>query len=41
MKDIFSLTNLIKESTSFKSQNSNLPDLILTKKLIQEDLEVL
>ena len=30
MKGIFSLTNLIKEQTCFKSQNSTLLDLILT-----------
>ena len=30
MKDIFGLTNLIKEPTCFKSQNTTLLDLILT-----------
>ena len=30
MKDIFSLTNLIKEPTYFESQNSTFLDLILT-----------
>ena len=30
MKGTFSLTNLIKEQTCFKSQNSTLLDLILT-----------
>ena len=30
MKDVFSLTNLIKEPTCFKSQNGTLLDLILT-----------
>ena len=30
MKDIFSMTNFIKEPTCFKSQNSTLLDLILT-----------
>ena len=29
MEDIFSLTNLIKEQTCFKSQNSTLLDLII------------
>ena len=32
IKDIFSLTNLIKEPTCFKSQNSTLLDLILTNR---------
>ena len=32
MKDIFGLTNLIKEPTCFKSQNSTLLDLILTNR---------
>ena len=32
MKDIFSLTNLIKKQTYFKSQNSTLVDLILTNR---------
>ena len=32
MKDIFSLTNFIKESTCFKSQNSTLSDFILTNR---------
>ena len=32
MKDIFSLTNLITEPSSFKLQNSTLLDLILTNK---------
>ena len=32
IKDIFGLTNLIKEPTCFKSQNSTLLDLILTNR---------
>ena len=32
MKDIFSLTNLIKEPTCFKPQNSTLFDFILTNR---------
>ena len=32
MKDIVSLTKLIKEPTCFKSQNSTLLDLILTNR---------
>ena len=32
MKDIFSLSNLIKKPTCFKSQNSTLLDLILTNR---------
>ena len=32
MKDVFSLTNLIKEPTCFKSQNVTLLDLILTNR---------
>ena len=32
MKDIFGLTNLIKEPTCFKSQNSTLLSLILTNR---------
>ena len=32
MKDVFSLTNLIKEPTCFKSQNGTLLDLILTNR---------
>ena len=32
MKDIFGLTNLIKEPTCFKSQNSTRLDLILTNR---------
>ena len=30
MKDVFNLSNLIKEPTCFKSQNGTLLDLILT-----------
>ena len=32
MKDIFSLTNLIKEATCFKSHSSILPHLVLTNR---------
>ena len=32
MKDTFGLTNLIKETTCFKSQNSTLLDLTLTNR---------
>ena len=32
MKDIFSLINLIKETTCFQSQNITLLDLILTNR---------
>ena len=32
IKDIFSLTNLIKEPTCFKSKNSTLHDMILTNR---------
>ena len=32
MNDVFNLSNLIKESTCFKSQNGTLLDLILTNR---------
>ena len=35
MKDVFSLTNLIKEPTCFKSQNGTLLDLILKNFLLK------